>query len=189
MAGVQAQAQSAPAAGCADQRLELVDRATERSSGAGRVLDVQVAAVAVCERSSDRLTGPRDRFLGTAVLCRTCMQNHAASADLLAEAQRVGQRGERFGAQVTVLAGAVEQVHGVDHDGLDRARCERLVERRDLLSAMGARLPAARRLAEDLDRLAASLSAALHRELQAARERDVGADQHARSKPLTTERR
>src|SRR5947207_2160559 len=32
---------------------------------------------------------------------------------------------------------------------------------------MGARLPAARRLAEDLDRLAAALEAALHRELQA----------------------
>src|SRR5947207_917103 len=90
---------------------------------------------------------------------------------------------------VTASMPAVERIDGVDHDGFDRARRECLVERRGLLGAMGARLPAARGLAEDLDRLAAALEAALHRELQAARERDVGADQHARSKPLATERR
>ena len=87
--------------------------------------------------SRDRLAGAGDRLADIAGLGRARVQDHAAGADRLADAQRVRQRGERFGADVGVLAGAVEQVDGVDQHGVDRAVRHRLAERRDVLLAVG----------------------------------------------------
>ena len=126
--------------------------------------------------SRDRLSGARDRLADVAGLGRAGVQHHARGADRLAHAQRVRQRGERFGADVGVLAGAVEQVDGVDQHRVDRAVGHRLAERREVLLAVGGRAPHARRLVEDLDRAAAALHAALDRLRQAARGRDVRSD-------------
>ena len=83
-----------------------------------------------------------------------------------------------LGADLRVLAGAVEQVDGVDQDGLDRAVGHRLAEGGEVLLAVGRGLPHARRLVEDLDRLGAALDAALDGLGEAAGGGDVGADQH-----------
>ena len=50
MAGVQAQAEALVAAGGVDQRGQLVERAPERAAGAGGVLEVQRAGVALGQR-------------------------------------------------------------------------------------------------------------------------------------------
>jgi hypothetical protein len=97
------------------------------------------------------------------------MQHDGGGADRVPDAQRVRQRGERFGADLLVFGGAVEQVYGVDHDGVDRAVGHRLAKGSDVLVAVARRFPLARRLVEDLDRAAAALDAACDRLRQAAR--------------------
>ena len=64
-----------------------------------------------------------------------------------------GSARQRLGADLGILAGAVEQVDGVDQHRVDRACGHRLAERRDVLLACSGRPPHARRLVEDLDRL------------------------------------
>ena len=118
--------------------------------------------------SRDHLAGAGDRRADVAGLRRAGVQDDAGRADRVADAQRMGQRGQRLGADVGVLAGAVEQVDRVDQHGVDRARGERLAERGEVLVAVGGGPPHARRLVEDLDRAAAALDAALDRLRQAA---------------------
>ena len=91
-------ARSPPAA--VEQRGELVDRATERAAGAGGVLEVQRAALALAQRLADRLAGARDRLGDVAGLGRAGVQDHRSRADRLPDAQRVGQRRERLGADL-----------------------------------------------------------------------------------------
>ncbi len=68
MAGVEAQAEPRAAAGGLEQRRELLDRAAERAAGAGGVLQVKRAALALGERLLDRLTARADRGGGVAGL-------------------------------------------------------------------------------------------------------------------------
>ena len=108
-------------------------------------------------------------------LGRAGVQDHAARADRIADPQRMGQRGERLGADLGIIAGAVEQVDGVDQDRIDRARGHRLPEGREVLVAVGRRAPHARRLVEDLDRRQPrSMPRSIAR--QAAGGGDVGSD-------------
>ena len=123
--------------------------------------------------SRRRARSPRRR---RPVLAEPGAGRRRAAPIAVPDAQRVGQRGERFGADLAVLARAVEQVDGVDQHGVDRAGGHRLAEGRDVLLAVGRRFPHARRLVEDLDRPAAALDAALDRLGQAAGGRDVRAD-------------
>ena len=74
------------------------------------------------------------------------------------------------------VGGAVEQVHRVDQHGLDRAVVNRLAELREVVLGVSGRAPHARRLVEDLDRLAASLDAALDRAVETTSIRHVCAD-------------
>ena len=180
VAGVEAHAEPLARAGRVDQLGELVERAPERAAGSCRVLEVQLAAFAVGERRGDRLAGARDRLADVPGLRRARVQDHGARADRVPDAQRVRQRRQRFGADLLVVGGAVEQVDGVDQDGFDRAVGHRLAERRDVFVAIDRRFPLPRRLVEDLDRLTAALHTALDCLRQAAGGRDVRADQHAR---------
>src|ERR1039458_5751283 len=62
MAGVQAHPQALVPAGRVQQPGELVERASQRAAGAGRVLQVKLTALAAGQRLSDRLSGARDRL-------------------------------------------------------------------------------------------------------------------------------
>ena len=68
VAGVQAHAQALAAAGGLQQRRELRQRAAERAAGAGGVLEVQLAALALGQRLGDRLAGAGDRARTSPVL-------------------------------------------------------------------------------------------------------------------------
>ena len=102
----------------------------------------------------------------------------AVGADLVAHAQRVDQRGGGLLAHLPVLGGRVDQVDGVDRDRLDRPVLHQLEELGDVVVLPARRPPLARRLVEDLDRVAAALDAALVRLHQAACRGNVGADEH-----------
>ena len=86
--------------------------------------------------------------------------------------ERVG----RLAAHLAVLGGRVDQVDGVDRDRLDRPVLHQLEELRDVVRLPAGRAPHARRLVEDLDRVAAALDAAPMGLHEAAGRRDVGAD-------------
>ena len=81
MAGVKAQPQSLVVSDCFQQGRELVDRASQRAAGAGRVLQVKRTALAVGKRLADRLTGARDRLGNIAGLGRARVQDNARGAD------------------------------------------------------------------------------------------------------------
>ena len=134
VAGVQADPEPPPAARGVEQAGELVDGASERAAGAGGVLEMQIAALAVRERLRDRGPGAGDRPIDVTGLRRARMQDHAGGPDRGAHPQRVGQRRERFGADVGVLAGAVEQVHGMDQHRVDLTCGHRLAKRRHILA-------------------------------------------------------
>ena len=99
---------------------------------------MQLAALALGERLGDRGAGARDRLTDVPGLGGARVQHDPGGPDLLADAQRVRQRGERFRADVGIVAGAVEQVDGVDQDRVDRAVGQRLAEGRDVLLAVDA---------------------------------------------------
>ena len=176
MAGVQAHADAIVCTGGVQQLRELLERAPERAAGAGGVLQVQLTALAVGQRLRDRLPGARDRLAHVTRLGRAGVQHHPGRADRLTDAQGVRERFQRLGADVGVLAGAVEQVDGMDQHRFDRAVVHRRAERCEVLLRVGGRAPHARGLIEYLNRLTAAFDAALDRFWQAARGRDVRSD-------------
>ena len=120
VARVEAHPQPLLAAGGVEQPRELLEGAPERAAGPRRVLEVQLAPLALCERLADRCSRARDRGGNVALLGRTRVEDHAGGADAAAHAQGVRERGERFRADLGVLARAVQQVDAVDQDGVDR---------------------------------------------------------------------
>jgi len=91
------------------------------------------------------------------------VEHHGAGAERGARVQGGDQRDEGLLEDVAVLAGAVEQVDGVDQQRVELGRVERRVIARDLIGRVLARLPRARVLVEELDRAAVALGAALNR--------------------------
>ena len=176
VARVQADAEPLAAPGGVEQPGELLERPPERAAGACRVLEVQVAAVGLRQSLLDDLAGALDRLADVALLGRARVQDHARCADAGTHSQRLSQRDERLLAHLAIGRGAVDQVDGVDQDGLDRAVGDRLAELFEVVFAVRGRPPHARRLAEDLDRLAASFDSALDRAIEPAGVRDVCAD-------------
>ena len=180
VAGVQAHAEPLVAARQLDQRRELLERAPERPPGAGGVLEVQRAGLRLGERLRDRRRRALERRLhrAAALQSRARVQHDAVRAQRRARLQRGGQRRQRLPADLGILGGAVEQVDGVDHQRLERRVRHRGVERVDLLGRVDPRPPRPRALVEELDRVAASLHASLHRLRGATCRGDVCADEH-----------
>jgi len=82
-----------PATGVQQGR-ELLERAPEGAARAGRVLQVQRAALGVGERRRENLAGTRDRRSDRSGQGGTRMHDDGARADPVADAQRLGQRRE-----------------------------------------------------------------------------------------------
>ena len=106
------------------------------------------------------------------------MQHDAARAERRARLQRRDQRGQRLPAELRVLGGAVDEVDGVDQQGLDSGVLHRLVERRELLVAVDRGRHARGDWLKIWIAVAVALDAALDRLREAACGGDVGADQH-----------
>ena len=98
VAGVQAQPEAVVPAAGVQQRRELLERAPERAAGAGRVLEVQRAALRVRERRGEHLAGTRDRRSDRSGQGGARMHDDGGRADPVADAQRMGQRCERLGS-------------------------------------------------------------------------------------------
>ena len=139
-----------PASSSAASSVERAARACRRRRRCSR----GAAGSARTRRAPAAKTSPARAIAGAdrARLRRARVDDDGVRADRVADAQRVGQRGERLGADLRVLRGAVEEVDGMDQDGADLARRHRLAEAREVLLAVVGRAPGARRLVEDLDR-------------------------------------
>ena len=87
MAGVEADAQPRAAAGALQQLGELLEGAPERAAGTGGVLEMQLAALALRERLTDRLPRARDRGSDVSLQRRAGVQHDAACADRLPDTQ------------------------------------------------------------------------------------------------------
>ena len=173
---IEAHSQPPAPAGRGKQLGQLLQRAPERAAGAGGVLQVQLAPLAFGQCAANRLSRAPDRVGRVPPLGRAGVQDHAARAERLAGSQRVHERGQRFRADLGVLAGAVQQVNGVDQHRVDRAVSHRAAEGLNVGLAVRGRSPHARGLVEDLDRATAALDAAFDRSRQPARGRDVRAN-------------
>jgi hypothetical protein len=163
MARIQTHSQPSRAAGRVQQFGQLLERAAQRAARAGGVLEVKRAPVGLGQRLLDHLPGPRDRLTDIAVLGRPRMEHDRHGADALANAQRMDQRGQRLLPDLGILRAAVEQVDGVDQDRLDRAVGTGIAKGAEVVLAVRGRPPHARRLVEDLNRLAPALDAPLDR--------------------------
>ena len=111
-------------------------------------------------------------------LPRPGVQDNPGSADAIADPQRVPQRSQRLSPDLTLLAGAIDQVDGVDHDGLERRVGHRLPKRFEVLVGVSGRPPHPRALMEDLDRIAIALDPALDGVCQPTCCGNMRADQH-----------
>src|SRR4051794_2397187 len=104
------------------------------------------------------------------------MHDHAGRIDRVADRERVRERLERLPADLRVVAGDVDQVDGVDVDGLDGAGRESLPEGREVLFGVLRGPPHARALIEDLDRFGTDRLGTLDGAVEASTGRDMGAD-------------
>src|SRR5207248_2608424 len=139
------------------------------------------AALGLLQRLRDQLPRASDRLLDVARLRRTGVEDDSGRAERVAGLQRRDQRRERLLADLAVLGGRVQQVHGVDEQRLDAARAERLVVGLELLVRVRRRAPGARILVEDLDGVRAGLHSALDRLRRPTGGGDMGTDQHLTS--------
>ena len=71
------------------------------------------------ERLADDLPGPPHRRPVRLALARAGVQDHPGRADPVADPEGVLERGQRLAPDLPILAGAVDQVDGVDDDRLD----------------------------------------------------------------------
>ena len=94
MAAVDADPDPLAAAGGIDEHRELVEVATERSRRAGRVLEQDRALLGLGESLANELARTGDRFVDRVLLAGPGVEDDAVGADRVAEAKRVGQRGQ-----------------------------------------------------------------------------------------------
>ncbi len=118
-------------------------------------------------------------LLVVALLLRTGVKDHACGADPVAQRQRSLERFERLRAHLVLERGSVDQVDGVDQNGPDARLLDALAELRHCLVRVVLRLPLARALVEDLDRVALELDAASDRVGKPARYGYMRADEHS----------
>ena len=88
------------------------------------------------------------------------------------------QRSQRLSPNLALLAGAIDQVDGVNHDGLERRVRHRLPKRFEVLVGVCGRPPHPWALMEDLDRVAIALDPALDGVYQPTCCGNMRADQH-----------
>jgi hypothetical protein len=103
------------------------------------------------------------------------MYDHTVGADRRTHPHGVQHRLERLRPDILLGRGQVDQVDGVDDDRLDRPVGHQRPELGDVVVLPARRPPHARRLIEDLHRVAAHLGRAAVRGDKAARCRDVSA--------------
>src|SRR5215471_6328350 len=113
MAGVEAETDAIIAPGGVEQRSELFERPAQRAARAGSVLEVKRAAIRMRERLADHLARAFDRLWDVALLRRTGVKDDAYRADPVAHPKRLDQGPKRLLANLRVLGGTVDQVHGV----------------------------------------------------------------------------
>ena len=104
VAGVEAEAEALAAAGQLDQLGGLVEVAAEQAFVAGGLLEQERAGVAVLERRGDHFARPVSAPVPAARLLGAGVEDDAGGADPVADPQRVGERGQRLLAQLSVLA-------------------------------------------------------------------------------------
>src|SRR4051794_9399668 len=76
VAGVQADPQARVPARCLEQRGQLLERATQRASGPGRVLQVKITAFGLPQSLPDYLAGPADGLRDVSLLGRAGVEHH-----------------------------------------------------------------------------------------------------------------
>jgi hypothetical protein len=118
---VEADADSLVAAREIEERPQLPERAADRVTRAGRVLEKQPAAVRLAERVPHHLADAWQRLLLRLADRRPGVHDHAVGPDLVAHPQGVDERGGRLLAHLAVLRGRVDEVDRMDRGRLDRA--------------------------------------------------------------------
>src|SRR5256886_4064012 len=162
------------------ERRELFDRAADRVSRAGRVLDQQPGDVrAALERLVERRHHSLERYLETGALVGPHVEDHAVGLDRDGYVHRVLERGDGFLIDLVLRAGEVDQVEGVADDAPDSGFGAAFLEALEVGRVVVRRSPGARALREDLDAVAAHLLDPVDRRVDAAGGRNVGAELHA----------
>ena len=187
VAGVEAEADAASAARTArPARSQLLERPPERVARAGGVLEQERTALRLVERVLHSISPTR----GNASSCGSPLVEPGWSTTPSAPISSPSRsawisESADFFLISRVLGGRIDEVDRVDHDRLDRPVRHELAEGRHVVGLPAGRAPRARRLAEDLYRLAAALDRPLVRLHQPACRGNMGADEHAG--PLRTQ--
>ena len=107
------------------------------------------------------------------------VQDNPGCADFISDPESVLERGHRLAPDLPLLAGAVDQIDGVDHHRLERRVRERLAKLVEVVLRVGGGPPHPRALVEDLDRIAVALDAAPDGVRQSTGRGNMRADQHS----------
>src|SRR5205823_1280367 len=158
---------------------ELLDRAPDRSPGAGRVLHQQPGRL---RATFERLAQCRHSALQTDVeagaLVRAHVEDDAVGLDRAGDVHRVLQRGDRLLVDLVVRAREVDQEDSVADDAADSGLGATLLEALEVGGVVLGGPPSAGALREDLDAVSAHGLDAIDGGMDAAGGRHMGAELH-----------
>src|SRR5262245_3026806 len=177
VARVEADAEPGMAVEPLDECRELLERATDRVAGAGRVLEKEPGRIrATLEHLFERRNRPVEPGLEAGAEVGADVEDDAVGLNRTAGVDGAAQRRDRFLVDHVVGAREVAEVDGVDERGLDPGLCGALGVAREHLRVVVRVPPGPRALGEELEGVGADRLRPLRRSLDAAP--DVAAEEH-----------
>ena len=179
VAGVEAEPELRVMIEAVEQCCELVDRAADRGSGAGRVLEQDPGPVVACvERRLECGSGLLEPGVQAGAEMGADVEDDSVGFDGAGDLDGLQERRTRLLPDLAVRGGEIDEVHGVTDNRSDPCLGARLFEALDVFRRVARRAPGPWALREDLDGVGAAFHGALDGRVDPPGCGHMGAGQH-----------
>ena len=179
VAGIEADAEVRVSSEPIDEDGELVDRAADRTAGAGRILEQEPSRIrAPVEHTLDGREHALESRFEAGPEVRADVEDDPVGLDRAGDVDGVLEGGDRFLVDRVVRSRQVDEVERVADDGADTGLNAPRLEALEVFGWVVRGPPSARALREDLDGVAPDALDAVDRRVDPASRRDVSPEEH-----------